>query len=184
MRNGLCAGISRIGIGIAAMGMSVPALTQSHDDPLTRPIAPQSAQRWLGPQAPVRIHGQTYLVGFAGLNVALIRTSAGLILMDGAVPQAVSDVKAHIRALGFSIRDVKLILSTGHPAACRARWRGDPTRRHGGHRPCYARPYRRQHELELAIMRREREAPRLQDYRLCGQPQSGRCGQLPLFRTR
>lgn len=112
VRNGLCAGISRIGIGIAAMGMSVPALTQSHDDPLTRPIAPQSAQRWLGPQAPVRIHGQTYLVGFAGLNVALIRTSAGLILMDGAVPQAVSDVKAHIRALGFSIRDVKLILST------------------------------------------------------------------------
>ena len=48
----------------------------------------------------------------AGLSVALIRTRAGLILIDGAVPQAVPDIEAHIRALGFSIRDVKLILST------------------------------------------------------------------------
>lgn len=41
-----------------------------------------------------------------------IKTNAGLILIDGAVPQAVRDVEANIRALGFSIRDVKLILST------------------------------------------------------------------------
>ncbi|MFC3442829.1 subclass B3 metallo-beta-lactamase [Sphingobium rhizovicinum] len=82
------------------------------DDPLTRPIAPESSKRWLAPQPPVRLHGRTYLVGFGGLNVALIRTSAGLILIDGAVPQAVGDIEAKIRALGFSIKQVKLILST------------------------------------------------------------------------
>nr|WP_232037436.1 subclass B3 metallo-beta-lactamase [Sphingobium amiense] len=82
------------------------------DDPLTRPIAPESSKRWLAPQTPVRLYGNSYLVGFGGLNVALIRTSAGLILIDGAVPQAVADVEANIRRLGFSVRDIKLILST------------------------------------------------------------------------
>lgn len=81
-------------------------------DPLLRPIAPDYAKRWLAPQPPVGVFGNTYLVGFGGLNVGLIRTSGGLILIDGAVPQAVRDVEANIRALGFSIRDVKLILST------------------------------------------------------------------------
>lgn len=92
--------------GMMAIGAGKP------DDPLTRPIAPDSSKRWLAPQPPVRLHGRTYLVGFGGLNVALIRTSAGLILIDGAVPQAVGDIEAKIRQLGFSIKQVKLILST------------------------------------------------------------------------
>lgn len=82
------------------------------DDPLTRPLAPQSASRWLGPQPPVRIHGNTYLVGFGGLNVAVIRTDAGLVLVDAALPQAVPQILANVRRLGFDPRDVKLILST------------------------------------------------------------------------
>jgi metallo-beta-lactamase class B len=82
------------------------------DDPLLRPIAPETAQRWLTPQPPARIHGRTWLVGFGGLNVALIRTSAGLILIDGAVPQSVADLEANIRSAGFDIRDVRLILSS------------------------------------------------------------------------
>ncbi|MCI4591318.1 subclass B3 metallo-beta-lactamase [Sphingobium sp. BYY-5] len=92
--------------GMAVMGAGKP------DDPLTRPIAPDYAKRWLEPQPPARLYGTTYLVGFGGLNVALIRTSAGLIMIDGAVPQAVPDIEAKIRQLGFSIKQVKLILST------------------------------------------------------------------------
>ena len=82
------------------------------DDPLLRPIAPEPSARWLTPQAPVRVFGNTYLVGFGGLTVALIRTDAGLILIDGALPQAVPAVEANIRALGFNLRDIKFILST------------------------------------------------------------------------
>lgn len=82
------------------------------DDPLTRPIAPEYAARWLGPQAPVRVHGNSYLVGFEGLSVALIDTGDGLILIDGAVPQAVADVEANIRRLGFRVEDIEYILST------------------------------------------------------------------------
>ncbi len=95
---------------IAALS-AAPALAA--DDPLLRPIAPAySAKRFLTPAQPVQVYGNTYLVGFGGLSVVLIRTSAGLILIDGSVPQGVRAVEAHMRALGFSIRDVKLILST------------------------------------------------------------------------
>jgi len=101
-------------VGVAgAMMASVATMAGAQaDDPLTRPIAPKAAARWLTPQAPVRIHGNFYLVGFGALNVGLIRTSAGLILIDAGVPQGVAQVEAHIRALGFRVKDVKFILST------------------------------------------------------------------------
>jgi metallo-beta-lactamase class B len=82
------------------------------DDPLLQPVAPTFALRWLGEQKPFRVHGNTFLVGFSGLNVALIDTGEGLILVDTGVPQGVPAVQAHIRALGFKLQDVKYILST------------------------------------------------------------------------
>lgn len=88
------------------------AFSQRADDPLTKAIEPEAAARWLGESPPVRIYGNSYLVGFEGLTVALIRTDAGLILIDGAVPQAVPALEANIRKLGFKISDIKLILST------------------------------------------------------------------------
>lgn len=81
-------------------------------DPLLRPIVPEYARRWLGAEAPIKLYGNTYLVGFSGLDVALISTSDGLILIDGALPQAVADIEDNIRRLGFRIEDVKYILST------------------------------------------------------------------------
>lgn len=82
------------------------------DDPLLKPIAEDYAKRWLTPVPPTKIYGNTYLVGFGDLNVGLIRTNAGLILIDGAVPQAVADIKKNIAALGFKVSDIKYILST------------------------------------------------------------------------
>lgn len=100
-------GMSALLISLAGASHAAPA-----DDPLLRPIAPQYAARWLTPQAPVKVHGNSYLVGFGGMNVGLIRTSDGLILIDGALPQSVPDLEANIRKLGFALKDVKLILST------------------------------------------------------------------------
>ena len=99
--------MSLIGIMVAAI---LPA--QAGDDPLLRPIAPDFASRWLTPKTPERLFGSTYFVGFGGLSVALIDTKDGLILIDGAVPQAVPMIEENIRQLGFSLRDIKLILST------------------------------------------------------------------------
>ncbi|MCP4636951.1 MAG: MBL fold metallo-hydrolase, partial [Methyloversatilis sp.] len=89
----------------------VPQQQQQQDDPLTRPIAPEAAAKWIGPQAPIRVFGNSYLVGFQGMNVALIDTGGGLILIDSAVPQSVRAIEANLKKLGYRIEDVKLILS-------------------------------------------------------------------------
>ena len=81
-------------------------------DPLTQPIASPYAEQWNRPQQPARIHGDTYYVGVGGLSVALIYTKAGLILIDGALPQSVAAIKEHILELGFRVEDIKFILNT------------------------------------------------------------------------
>jgi metallo-beta-lactamase class B len=97
---------------VAAVLIGQSARAHEADDALTRAIAPDFAQRWLAPLPPARLHGDTYYVGFAGLGVVLIRTNDGLILIDGAVPQAVREVEANIRLLGFRVEDIRYILST------------------------------------------------------------------------
>lgn len=96
----------------AAIALSGAAAAQPKNDPLTRPIAAERAAEWLAPRPPVRVFGSTYLVGFGGISVALIDTGAGLILVDGALPQAAPAILANVRKLGFQPRDIKYILST------------------------------------------------------------------------
>ena len=91
----------------AVSGAPVPT-----DDPLTRPMAVERAKEWLAPQPPEKIFGTSYLVGFGGLSVALIDTGAGLVLVDGALPQAAPAILANVRKLGFDPKDIKFILST------------------------------------------------------------------------
>lgn len=82
------------------------------DDPLTRPMEVERAKKWLAPLPPEKVFGNTYLVGFGGLSVALIDTGAGLVLIDGALPQAAPAILDNVRRLGFDPRDIKFILST------------------------------------------------------------------------
>lgn len=102
-----CSGAEPAAAQSAAAPVPAPALS---DDPLTRPIP--SNPDWLVPQTPVKIYGNTYFVGTQGLSIALIDTGQGLILIDGAVPQAVGDIEASIAKLGFRIQDVRYILNT------------------------------------------------------------------------
>lgn len=98
--------------GVMAQGAVAATAEQGQDDPLLRPIGPEFAQAWLTPKAPARLFGNTYSVGFGGLSVLLIDTGAGLILVDGALPQAVPAIEENMRKLGFALKDVKFILST------------------------------------------------------------------------
>lgn len=81
-------------------------------DPLTQPMAVDRAPQWIGYRKPERLFGNTYLVGFEGLNVALIDSGDGLVLIDGALPQAAPQILANVRKLGFDPREIKYILST------------------------------------------------------------------------
>jgi metallo-beta-lactamase class B len=96
----------------AVLSLASGAQARRAGDPLLQPVEPVAASRWLTDQPPLHVYGNTYLVGFGGLNVGLIKTRAGLILIDGALPQGVRAIEKHIRALGFRVRDVRYILST------------------------------------------------------------------------
>lgn len=70
---------------------------------------------WNRDTEPSRVFGNTYSVGTAGLSSLLVTSSAGHVLLDGALPQSAPLIDRHIRALGFKTTDVKLILvSHGH----------------------------------------------------------------------
>lgn len=71
-----------------------------------------AAEKWNQPQTPVKIYGDTYYVGVAGLSSVLIRTDAGLILIDGDLPQSAPLIEANIHALGFKLEDIKFILNS------------------------------------------------------------------------
>jgi len=72
----------------------------------------QSCAEWNASQAPFRIYGNTYHVGPHGLSSILITSSAGYVLIDGGLPQSVSQIVANIRKLGFRVEDVKLIVNS------------------------------------------------------------------------
>ena len=109
------AGVNQMPLPIveeASVQMVAGAAAPAGDDPLTRPIASSRAAEWLAPAKPEKIFGASYLVGFGGMSVALIDTGAGLVLIDGALPQAAPAILANVRALGFDPKDIKFILST------------------------------------------------------------------------
>ena len=67
---------------------------------------------WNEPQAPFNIYGNTWYVGTRGLSAILVTGPRGHVLLDGALPQSAAQIQANIEALGFRIRDVKLIVNS------------------------------------------------------------------------
>ena len=67
---------------------------------------------WSDPAPPAHIHGRTWYVGTCGITVVLVKTNAGLVLIDGGPEDAAPLVLANIRALGFDPKQVKWLLST------------------------------------------------------------------------
>lgn len=67
---------------------------------------------WNAPQPPFRIYGNTYYVGPHGLSSILITSDKGHVLIDGALPESVSQITHNVRSLGFRIEDIKLIVNS------------------------------------------------------------------------
>ena len=67
---------------------------------------------WNAPQKPLRIYANTWYVGPFGLSSILLDTGQGLALFDGDLPESATQIEAHIRELGFRVRDVKWILNS------------------------------------------------------------------------
>jgi hypothetical protein len=71
-----------------------------------------AAGNWSEPQPPIRLYGNSYYVGSAGLSSVLIDSGEGLILLDGTLPKNAPMIEANIRALGFKPADIKYILNS------------------------------------------------------------------------
>ncbi len=93
---------------LSLFGQAAPKGIQA--DP---PVECDSCEEWNRPREPFKVFGNTYYVGVAGLSAVLIVSDAGLVLVDGALPQSVQLIDGGIRKLGFKTEDVKLILN-GH----------------------------------------------------------------------
>lgn len=61
---------------------------------------------------PFKIYGNSYYVGLAGLSSVLITSDQGHILIDGGLPQSAARIAHSVGQLGFSVKDIKLILSS------------------------------------------------------------------------
>ncbi|NOT59507.1 MAG: subclass B3 metallo-beta-lactamase [Acidobacteria bacterium] len=81
---------------------------------LTRSQYDSSAllKSWNQPQKPFQIIGNIYYVGTTNLGCYLIKTNAGLILLDTALEESAPLVRANIEALGFKLKDIKIMLSS------------------------------------------------------------------------
>ena len=73
-----------------------------------------AAQRaaWNRPFTPFKVVGNVYYVGPAGVSAWLITTPKGHVLIDGALEESASQIEQHVEALGFHMRDVKILLSS------------------------------------------------------------------------
>jgi metallo-beta-lactamase class B len=72
----------------------------------------QVSPSWTEPFAPFRVAGNLYFVGTRGVSSFLLTSSAGHILIDTGMEQAVPQIRGNVENLGFAMRDIKIILSS------------------------------------------------------------------------
>jgi metallo-beta-lactamase class B len=82
---------------------------------LLLPAQPHSQSvfnNWNEPFKPFQVIGNIYYVGTQGIACYIIKTNAGLILLDTALEESAPIVRANIETLGFKLKDIKIILSS------------------------------------------------------------------------
>lgn len=67
---------------------------------------------WTRPTKPFKILDNIYYVGTEGLASYLIVSDDGAILLDGTLAENAGHIEKNIRALGFELKDVKIIVNS------------------------------------------------------------------------
>lgn len=105
-----------------AMAQVVTIPIQKPPRQIERPIAPveiagkafygtcKDWNDWDKPAPPVRIHGNSYLVGTCGISAILVTGGDGHVLIDSGTEKGADLVAWNIRRLGFRLTDVKYLL--------------------------------------------------------------------------
>ena len=107
-------------IAFAAQQITIPL--QKTPRQVEQPIAPIAewgpkwsaacgdSTDWDKPAPPVRIHGNTYLVGTCGIAAILITGTDGHILIDAGTERGADLVAQNIRSLGFVPTEIRILL--------------------------------------------------------------------------
>lgn len=101
-------------MSLVRVSLTIPVLLLAACGP--KALAPDASidcercAEWNEPQAPFRVHGNTWYVGTDGLSSILITADDGLVLIDGGLPQSAAVIEANIRALGFDPLEIRTIL--------------------------------------------------------------------------
>lgn len=82
--------------------ISLPATAQTADE----------RALWNSPVEPFRIFGPLYYVGTKEVSSFAIKTSDGLIVLDGGLPETAPRIVASLGKLGLKIADVKVLLNS------------------------------------------------------------------------
>jgi metallo-beta-lactamase class B len=96
--------IAKVLVALAA----VTGSAQAHD----AGVDCDNCAKWNSPVKPFNVYGNTWYVGVGGLSSVLVTGPEGHILLDGGLPQSAPLIEANIKALGFKMKDVKLILNS------------------------------------------------------------------------
>lgn len=102
-------------LALCAALLAAPALAAAENTPATNDenhLHCDNCDEWNEPKAPFNVFGNTWYVGTGGLSAILVTGPEGHVLLDGALPQSAAQIQANIEALGFRIRDVKLIVNS------------------------------------------------------------------------
>lgn len=113
--------VTRALTSAVALGVLVFALTHAAGAQSTRADSLRvaysatrcpSCAEWNASATPTHLFGNVYYVGTRGLSAILLTSDSGHILIDAGLPESAEPIMAHIRALGFRVEDVKLIVNS------------------------------------------------------------------------
>lgn len=99
-------------LAMAAIGLALAGVAHAGTPERIHHFKCGHCDEWNTPQKPFNIYGNTWYVGTGGLSALLITSPKGHILLDGALPQSAPLIEKNIKALGFKMRDVKLIVNS------------------------------------------------------------------------
>ena len=114
----LLAGLALAGAACAvptvppAQATSTPTSTVKSASAKLLPTACADDAGWSAPTAPRHVFGNTWFVGTCEIAALLITSPQGHVLIDAATDEAAPHIEAGIRAVGFRVEDIRLILNT------------------------------------------------------------------------
>ena len=94
----------------AAFSPMAHAAPSNDDD--QKPMHCTRCAEWNEPVAPHRLAANTWYVGTKGLSSVLVVDKAGLVLIDGGLPQSAALILDNVRKAGFDPKDIRLILNS------------------------------------------------------------------------